>query len=61
MRKERQMLSNEAATAEVPQLKLPPELVAEVSRTQAGRKMDFRVAAFKPTLWERLARLLGLG
>ncbi|HTC15151.1 MAG TPA: hypothetical protein VK695_05065 [Steroidobacteraceae bacterium] len=54
------MLSNDA-TAEVPQLKLPPDLVAEVRRSYAGKQTDLRVAAFKPTLWERLARLLGLG
>ena len=54
------MLSNEV-TAEVPLLKLPPDLVAEVRRSHAGKTVDFRVAAFKPTLWERLTRLLGFG
>ena len=54
------MLAAKDATVESPQLNLPPELVAEVSRTYKGRGHDFKVAAFQPTLWERIARLLGL-
>jgi hypothetical protein len=46
-------------TAEVPKLQLPADLVAEVSRRGAART-DFRVESWKPSLLERLARLLGL-
>jgi hypothetical protein len=48
------------ATLESPQLKLPAELLAEVSRRAAAQKTDFRVEGWKPTLLERIARLLGL-
>jgi hypothetical protein len=51
----------EEATAENPQLDLPPDLVAEINRRTGGRPTDFRVDALKPSLLERLARLLGLG
>jgi hypothetical protein len=54
------MLSKEA-TAEVPKLNLPAELLAEVSRRGNTRQTDFRVDAWKPSLLERLARMLGLG
>lgn len=55
------MLSEEV-TAEVPKLHLPPELVAEVARRNNGkRQQDFRVEGLKPSLFERLARVLGLG
>jgi hypothetical protein len=47
-------------TVETQKLNLPAELVAEVRRTHQGHGVDFKVAAFQPTLWERLARLLGL-
>jgi hypothetical protein len=47
------------STVETPQLNLPPELLAEVRRTHKGHRNDFKVAAFQPTLWEKLARLLG--
>jgi hypothetical protein len=53
------MLSKDA-TVEVPKLNLPAELVAEVSRRNKPRHTDFRVEGLKPSLWERLARLLGL-
>ena len=53
------MYSKEA-TAEVPKLNLPAELLAEVSR-RGKTKTDFRVDAWKPSLLERLARMLGLG
>ena len=46
-------------TVEVPKLQLPADLVAEVSRRGAART-DFRVEGWKPTLFERLARMLGL-
>jgi hypothetical protein len=59
-RKRRQELSMHAEqTVEAPQLQLPPDLVAEVSRRKRV-KHDFLVEGWKPTLLERLARLLGL-
>jgi hypothetical protein len=55
------MLSEEA-TVEVPKLNLPPDLVAEVARrNHSKRQTDFRVEGLKPSLFERLARMLGLG
>jgi hypothetical protein len=61
LRKEQQMITEEA-TVEVPQLNLPPDLLAEVARRNKNtRPTDFRVDSLKPTLMERLARLLGLG
>ena len=51
----------EEITVEAPQLKLPPELLAEVSRRNAGRRSDYGVDAWKPSFLERLAKLLGLG
>jgi hypothetical protein len=48
------------ATAEVPQLHLPADLLAEVSRRGKNHQADFRVDGWKPTLLERLARLFGL-
>jgi|HubBroStandDraft_6_1064221.scaffolds.fasta_scaffold65346_3 hypothetical protein len=53
------MMTEEAATAEVPQLKLPADLLAEVSRHIKAGKTDFRVDALKPSLMERLSRLFG--
>jgi len=50
------------ATVEVPKLNVPAELLAEVSRRNHAHKTDFRVDAFsKPSLLERIARMLGLG
>lgn len=46
-------------TVEVPTLQLPSDLVAEIRRSCTART-DFRVAGWKPTLVERLARMLGL-
>jgi hypothetical protein len=55
------MLSEEV-TVEVPKLDLPPDLLAEVARhTNGKRQPDFRVEGLKPSLFERLARMLGLG
>ena len=55
------MLSEEV-TVEVPKLNLPPELLAEVARRTNGRHQpDFRVEGLKPSLLERLAKMLGLG
>jgi hypothetical protein len=52
----------EEATAENPQLNLPDELLAEIDRGNGGRRpTDFRVDGWKPSLVERLARLLGFG
>ena len=54
------MLSDEV-TVEVPKLDLPPDLLAEVARRNNGRgQADFRVEGLKPSLFERLARMLGL-
>jgi len=54
------MLSKDA-TLEVPKLNLPPDLLAEVSRRNGARQTDYRIESLKPSLLERLARLLGLG
>lgn len=55
-------MSPEEATVEVPQLNLPPDLLAEVARRNKQRRpTDFRVDSLKPTLMERLARMLGRG
>ena len=50
----------EEITVEAPQLRLPAELLAEVSRSEPGRKKDYRVDAWKPSLLERLAKFLRL-
>jgi hypothetical protein len=51
----------EEVTVEVPTLNLPPDLVAEVARRNNGRRQpDFRVEGLKPSLLERVARMLGL-
>jgi len=53
---------SEEATVEVPKLNQPPDLVAEIARRNPGkRQTDFRVEGLKPSLFERLARMLGLG
>jgi len=56
------MLSEEV-TVEVQKLNLPPDLLAEVARRHNGgrRQTDFRVEGLKPSLLERLAKMLGLG
>jgi hypothetical protein len=56
---QRAMLFNEEVTTEVPQLDLPPDLVAEVSHRPAKRAADFRVDGWSPSLLERVRRLLG--
>jgi hypothetical protein len=58
---QRAMLINEEVTAEVPQLDLPADLLAEVSRRPARRPADFRVDGWSPSLLERVKRLLGSG
>jgi hypothetical protein len=58
---QRAMLMNEEVTAEVPQLELPPDLLAEVSRRATRRPADFRVDGWNPSLLERVKRLLGSG
>ena len=56
------MMMHEEATVEVPQLDLPPDLLAEVARRNKGKRpTDFRVDSLKPTLMERLARMFGIG
>ena len=50
----------EDVTADVPKLELPADLVAEVSRRNKKAPKDFRVDGWKPSLLERLRRLLGL-
>lgn len=46
-------------TVEVPKLKLPPDLLAEVGRRGKIRP-DFLVEGWKPSLLERIAKMLGL-
>jgi hypothetical protein len=53
-------MRSEDATIDTPQLKLPAELLAEVSRRKK-QHTDYRVDGWKPSLLERLARLFGLG
>ena len=50
---------SEDATIEAPQLKLPAELLSEVSRRNK-QQTDFRVDGWKPSLLERLVKLFGL-
>jgi hypothetical protein len=47
-------------TIEAPALKLPAELLSEVGRRKK-QQSDYRVDGWKPSLLERLARMLGLG
>jgi len=54
------MLSEEITT-EVPQLDLPADLLAEVSRRHKAHQVDFRVDGWSPSFLERFKRLLGLG
>jgi len=46
-------------TIEAPQLKLPPDLLAEVARRKKPQT-DYGVDGWKPSLLERLARLFGM-
>ena len=50
----------EEVTVEAPQLILPAELLAEIDRSHGARRTDLRVEGWKPSLLDRLARLLGL-
>jgi hypothetical protein len=52
---------SEEITTEVPQLDMPADLLAEVSRRNAERQADFHVDGWKPSLLERFARMLGFG
>ncbi|MBV9343581.1 MAG: hypothetical protein JO341_02970 [Gammaproteobacteria bacterium] len=52
-------MTSEDATLDLPQLKLPAELLSEVARRKQA-PTDFHVDGWKPSLLERLARLLGL-
>jgi len=50
------------ATIESPQLKLPADLLAEVSRRKNQKQpADFHVDGWKPSLLERLGRMFGMG
>jgi len=52
---------SEDMTVEAPKLNLPPDLVAEIARRNSKRgPNDFRVEGLKPSLFERLAQMLGL-
>ena len=52
---------SEEVTVEVQKLNLTPELLAEFARRNNGKRQhDFRVEGLKPSLLERLARMLGL-
>ena len=53
------MLSKDA-TVDVPKLNLPADLVAEARRHNKPRQADFHIEGLKPSLLERLARMLGL-
>ena len=46
-------------TIEAPQLKLPADLLAEVSRNKR-RTNDFRVEGWKPSFMERILKIFGL-
>jgi len=49
----------EPATVEVPQLKLPADLLTEVKR-RGSAKTDFKVEGWKPSLFGRLVdKLVG--
>lgn len=52
---------SEEITTEVPQLEVPADLRAEVSRRNADQRTDFDVDGWKPSLLERFARMLGFG
>jgi hypothetical protein len=47
-------------TIEAPQLKLPADLLAEVSRRNKGRATDYRVDGWKPSFMERVLKIFGL-
>jgi hypothetical protein len=52
---------SEDVTVETQKLNLPADLLAEVARPNDRKKpLDFRVEGMKPSLLERLARMLGL-
>ena len=47
-------------TGDVPKFKLPADLVAEIMARNKSPQTDLRVDGWKPSLLERLARMLGL-
>jgi hypothetical protein len=51
---------SEEVTGEVPQLQVPPDLLAEVRRRHGAQPRDFRVDGLSPSLLERVKRLLGV-
>jgi len=54
-------MQSDEITSEVPQLVLPADLLAEVSRRHGARQADFHVDGWSPSFLERFKRLLGLG
>jgi hypothetical protein len=54
------MMLSEDVTVETPQLKLPADLLVEMSRRKK-QPTDYGVDGWKPGLIERLARMFGLG
>jgi hypothetical protein len=54
------MLSDNAVTAELPQLNLPQDLVTEVTRRSTKAKTDYGIEGMKPSLFGRFVeKLLG--
>ncbi|HXY77010.1 MAG TPA: hypothetical protein VEH54_08870 [Steroidobacteraceae bacterium] len=53
-------MQSEEITVETAQLKIPAELLAELSGGNAGRKTDYGVDAWKPSFLEWLAKFLRL-
>jgi len=57
---EERTMHAERATDESAKLELPKDLVAEMSRRQTARTDDYyRVEAFKPSFFGRVAQLFG--
>ena len=48
----------DSATAEVPALKLPPELVTELTKRASKPRHEFSVEGWKPSLFGRLVEKL---
>jgi hypothetical protein len=51
------MQAERATLADTEKFALPPDLVAEVSRRGNGRRDDFRVEAFKPSILGRFMEM----
>jgi hypothetical protein len=52
------MHADSAATAELPQLNLPQDLLTEVNRRGAKAKTDYGIDAMKPSLFGRFVEKL---